>query len=75
MPRTLQERAAYALARADRIPYDTSDAWYEVAAGFEEDEATNAPRQTGRSGPAGASSMNSRTTGAGRSRPRFIANV
>ncbi len=46
MSRTLQERIADALKRADRIPYDTSDAWYDVAAWLEEDEETNAPPPT-----------------------------
>lgn len=43
MPQTLQERVADALRRADRIPYDTSDAWYEVAAWLDEGVATNPP--------------------------------
>jgi hypothetical protein len=43
MPQTLQERIADALKRADRIPYDTSDAWYGVAAWLEEDQPTNPP--------------------------------
>ena len=43
MSRTLQERVADALKRADRIPYDTSDAWYDVAAWLEEEQDTNPP--------------------------------
>jgi hypothetical protein len=44
MAQTLQERVADALKRADRIPYDTSDAWYDVAAWLEEEEESNPPQ-------------------------------
>jgi hypothetical protein len=46
MPRTLQERVTDALRRSDRIPDDTSDAWYSVAAWLEAEEATNPPPAT-----------------------------
>lgn len=46
MPRTLQERVGEALRRADRIPYDTSDAFYSVAAWLEENEETHPPPAT-----------------------------
>lgn len=43
MSSTLQVRVADALKRSDRIPYDTTDAWYNVAAWLEQGIEPNSP--------------------------------
>jgi hypothetical protein len=43
MPQSLEERVNSALQRADRVPFDSSDEWYDIAAWAEEDEETNPP--------------------------------
>jgi len=43
MPQTLQERVVRSLKYADRIPFDTSDAWYDVAAWLDMEVDTDPP--------------------------------